>query len=245
MEKVLQKIGKFFKAIWGWIKNTAWVQPLLIVIIIFGVIFSINPIIKGVKNLVGQDQKEGTFYKDHTVYYSNLHTGKKYVENKDCIVVYVDLQDATKKQAAYKLEIYLKNFYKETSGAKVYVVDIGSDNFKEGKIDGEKDDNGKKKIQQVYDELVDLYNIDMQADNEIQNRYTYTITFSEWNVEGSSNEYLKGSENLYINSPTYVKYKNGKASDIRFDLNSYKDDNGKSISPLTILTDLWNGGNIE
>ncbi len=45
---VLSAIGRFFKKIWDWIKQTAWIQPLLIVGIIFGVIFSIPSIVKAV-----------------------------------------------------------------------------------------------------------------------------------------------------------------------------------------------------
>lgn len=45
---VLAAIGRFFKKIWDWIKQTAWIQPLLIVGIIFGVIFSIPSIVKAV-----------------------------------------------------------------------------------------------------------------------------------------------------------------------------------------------------
>ena len=46
---VLRAIGSFFKKIWDWIKQTAWIQPLLIVGVIFGVIFSIPSIVKAVK----------------------------------------------------------------------------------------------------------------------------------------------------------------------------------------------------
>ena len=46
---VLTAIGRFFKKIWDWIKQTAWIQPLLIVGIIFGVIFSIPAIVKAVE----------------------------------------------------------------------------------------------------------------------------------------------------------------------------------------------------
>lgn len=42
---VILAIGRFFKKIWDWIKQTAWIQPLLIVGIIFGVIFSIPSIV--------------------------------------------------------------------------------------------------------------------------------------------------------------------------------------------------------
>lgn len=39
--KVLKAIGAFFARIWRWIKETAWVQPLLIVGSIFAIIFAI------------------------------------------------------------------------------------------------------------------------------------------------------------------------------------------------------------
>lgn len=38
---ILKSIGNFFVKIWRWIKETAWVQPLLIVGAIFAVVFSI------------------------------------------------------------------------------------------------------------------------------------------------------------------------------------------------------------
>ena len=47
---VLSAIGRFFKKIWDWIRQTAWIQPLLIVGVIFGVIFSIPSIVKAVQN---------------------------------------------------------------------------------------------------------------------------------------------------------------------------------------------------
>lgn len=39
--KILKAIGSFFERIWRWIKETAWIQPLLIVGVIFALIFSI------------------------------------------------------------------------------------------------------------------------------------------------------------------------------------------------------------
>jgi hypothetical protein len=41
---ILKAIGSFFVKIWRWIKETAWVQPLLIVGAIFAIIFSIPSI---------------------------------------------------------------------------------------------------------------------------------------------------------------------------------------------------------
>ena len=51
MKKVLRVIGGFFAKIGRWIANTAWVQPLLIVGGIFGIIFSIPYIKEGIEKL--------------------------------------------------------------------------------------------------------------------------------------------------------------------------------------------------
>lgn len=59
---VLSAIGAFFGKIWRWIKETAWVQPLLIVGIIFGVIFSIPSIVKGIENLSNNINSSEAYY---------------------------------------------------------------------------------------------------------------------------------------------------------------------------------------
>ncbi len=59
---VLRAIGAFFARIWRWIKETAWVQPLLIVGIIFGIIFSIPSIVNGIKELNAQNSSYQAFY---------------------------------------------------------------------------------------------------------------------------------------------------------------------------------------
>lgn len=47
---ILKAIGAFFARIWRWIKETAWIQPLLIVGTIFAIIFSIPYITKWVES---------------------------------------------------------------------------------------------------------------------------------------------------------------------------------------------------
>ena len=56
--KILRPIGAFFAKIGRWIANTAWVQPLLIVGGIFGIIFSIPYIKKGFEGLFSGDDDE-------------------------------------------------------------------------------------------------------------------------------------------------------------------------------------------
>ena len=65
---VLSAIGRFFKKIWDWIKNTAWIQPLLIVGIIFGVIFSIPSIVKAAQKSKSEKATYNTYY--HNFKYS-------------------------------------------------------------------------------------------------------------------------------------------------------------------------------
>lgn len=59
---ILSAIGRFFKKIWDWIKQTAWIQPLLIVGIIFGVIFSIPSIVNAVKAHKSEKAKYQAYY---------------------------------------------------------------------------------------------------------------------------------------------------------------------------------------
>lgn len=64
---ILRAIGNFFVRIGRWIKNTAWIQPLLIVGGIFGIIFSIPYITKWVGTWFDSDTDAEVYYKKHKV----------------------------------------------------------------------------------------------------------------------------------------------------------------------------------
>ena len=206
MDKVLKAISNFFKKIWEWVKNTAWVQPVLIVSLIFAVIFSINPIIKGVKSALNSGNKDGAFYKAH----SKDFTEKNFLalNNEECIAIFVNLEDSGKETAGYK-----DNDKKEKERIET-LIDT-----------------------RIHDTYADLYNYNLPTD-----KFNYDIKYSGWDSNGE-NEYLQGNFDKTLNNPTFVKYKDGKPIDIRFDLSSYKDKNDKPINEVTVLVDLWNGGN--
>ncbi|MDY0214918.1 MAG: hypothetical protein RBS24_05325 [Bacilli bacterium] len=63
MKKILSVIGGFFVSIWRWIKETAWVQPLLIVGIIFGVIFAIPSIVSGINAINERNNSAEAYYR--------------------------------------------------------------------------------------------------------------------------------------------------------------------------------------
>ncbi len=61
--KILKAIGSVFGRIWRWIKETAWVQPLLIVGAIFAVIFSIPYFTDWVNSLGGGSENYYTAHR--------------------------------------------------------------------------------------------------------------------------------------------------------------------------------------
>lgn len=66
---LLKAIGAFFVKVWRWIKETAWVQPLLIVGAIFAIIFSIPYITKWVQSFSGEGS--GQFFKNYDISINN------------------------------------------------------------------------------------------------------------------------------------------------------------------------------
>jgi hypothetical protein len=67
MKNVLAGVGAIFVKIWTWIKETAWIQPLLIVGIIFGVIFSIPSVTSWIQGLADDATSAETYYKKFDV----------------------------------------------------------------------------------------------------------------------------------------------------------------------------------
>ena len=64
---ILRAIGRFFARIGRWIRDTAWVQPLLIVGGIFAIIFCIKPISNAVSGWFQSGNEAVEFYKSYKV----------------------------------------------------------------------------------------------------------------------------------------------------------------------------------
>ena len=99
---IIAAIGAFFKKIWDWIRQTAWIQPLLIVGIIFGVIFSIKPIVDAAKASSEKRKAASTFYYG---YQKTLENGKDSDADK---LTYI-LEDVMNKPAGSVDTSSLKN----------------------------------------------------------------------------------------------------------------------------------------
>ena len=76
LKKILAAIGGFFVKIGRWIKDTAWIQPLLIVGGIFAIIFSIPYISKWVSSWFSDSNEAVAFYNKHKVSLSDANEDK-------------------------------------------------------------------------------------------------------------------------------------------------------------------------
>lgn len=94
---VLRAIGNFFVKIGRWIKETAWVQPLLIVGGIFAIIFSIPYISSWVSSWFSGSNESNKFYEKYKVSLSDAENEKSDVDD---LLAY--MASDTKDEAATK-----------------------------------------------------------------------------------------------------------------------------------------------
>lgn len=94
---VLAAIGAFFKKIWDWIKQTAWIQPLLIVGIIFGVIFSIPAIVNAIKSAKEESDATENYYHKYQL---TLEGGEDSEAYKTTKIVYEAMDKTTEETIA-------------------------------------------------------------------------------------------------------------------------------------------------
>lgn len=92
MMKILKVIATPFVALWRWIKETAWVQPLLIVGCIFAVIFSIPYISQGIQNLTNSSDDSLSYYKNHLLSMNGAYKGANDNEAEKFLAKIPDLQ---------------------------------------------------------------------------------------------------------------------------------------------------------
>ena len=151
--KILSAIGRFFARIGRWIKETAWIQPLLIVGSIFAIIFAIPHIIHGVQGWFSSSNNSNKFFAQYRL----SLTGADKDDNEfggssdvDKFLSYIDAGD--KKDEVVKMaggERFFVAFIKKGAADDLYE---GLKEFKDsfGKNDEFKDLNGKFRLLTVF-----------------------------------------------------------------------------------------------
>ena len=114
---VLRAIGGFFARIGRWIKETAWIQPLLIVGAIFAVIFAIPHIIDGVKGWFNSSDDANKYFAKTQL---SLKNANKFDSNNagsevDKFFTYIENGDVEKLKADKRGERFFVAFVKDDS----------------------------------------------------------------------------------------------------------------------------------
>ena len=167
---ILRAIGRFFVRIGRWIKETAWVQPLLIVGGIFAIIFSIPYLTKWVKSWFSDSSASTKYYSSKKI---SLKGAKDHKSDVDVLFDYmtafhdgdVAKQETGKKKFGEKFFLTLvqedcANCDERYGAFKALEENWGKGSFEELKEEtfkfhtiyvDSKDDDGNNLFESVYD----------------------------------------------------------------------------------------------
>lgn len=198
MKKVTNAIKRFFTSIINWVKTTAWVQPLLIVGAIFGLIMSIKPISNFIGDITTRET-ESTFYDRHK---TNLEPLEKKIDETDTndvlLVIYIDEANEGNcpncKAQEKPLEQFFNLNHKDLEAERDYeiaVLDINEDEFVEDKV-------GEDKVKDIRDHI-EKYALDYVFEEVKSNNNSWT-----------SNGTIDVREEHPISTPCIARYEDGK-----------------------------------
>lgn len=246
MDKFFGMIGRFFKSIWEWIKNTAWIQPVLIVAIVFAIVFSVSansPLMKWLKNISNSDPT-GEFYDKHDVDFKDIFfdiysTDGKMPDGKESGKLtkdytgysYVVLIQSDSDESTFRA--FYDNTLSKEDKKHFYVVDFRKDENLESSYNPVKEewenDSGNTYYNYLLTKLYDLYISDEydQLNEEFFQEYNYDIFFvEEWNV---SSDITNAKSELKF--PLIVKLKGSEIVDFRVcdDFNANYDNSGSKV----------------
>lgn len=129
----MSKFKAFFKKIGDYIKNTAWIQPILIVIVIFVVLFSLNPITEAIKSgwtkITSVNKMESITYGEYVE--------KVQANEEEKFVVVFTSNDGSCADLFDSMNEFLKSEEYTSGDFKIYNVDLSVKSSKQ-KIDGKK-----------------------------------------------------------------------------------------------------------
>jgi len=164
--KVLSAIGGFFARIGRWIKETAWIQPLLIVGAIFAVIFAIPHIIDGVKGWFDESDAANKYFAKYQLSLEKADSGKGESE-VDELFNYIQDRKSDEIKSKYGERFFVAFVQEESSTCKELYggLKMFQDKWADKKEGEFKDLSGEFKLLTIYtdtvsedDESVNLFN---------------------------------------------------------------------------------------
>jgi hypothetical protein len=207
-KNVLKKIATPFVAIGRWIKETAWVQPLLIVGVIFGIIFCIPSITKAV-----QDSQQSTsieWYSQKQLSLENVDNDKSVANDffKDFTVAQTQWGKNEKTEAK-------KTMNKYASEGKFFLFFVQEDctgcdetqeafNYLSNNWDTLINNTSKTYPSFAYQSIF----CDQKLDGDSYKKYTpfdYLFTSSYFNTFSENAYYAGTKSNYYVHSDATIK----------------------------------------
>ena len=227
MKNVLRAIGGFFAKIGRWIANTAWIQPLLIVGGIFGIIFSIPYIKKGIDGLVAANQTDDKieYYKSRAI---SLDNAEDHNSDFDKLLTWLEEGNETEIKNKYGEKFFLSFVTEDCSYCKECVAGFESldSNFHEWELD--KDNAPKFNLVSV---MVDTTNDD--------GKYLAKYVFEE---HQELFDEIVGEFSEYEDYPLLKNVTNDQKSSLKSSIEKLQnaiDDNGEGLeTPTTFMIDL-------
>jgi len=191
---------KTFGKVRDYIKNTAWIQPLLIVVVIFLVLFLLNPIKNGISDLWNNIT---TYSKMETITfeeYTQKIEAAKDKEDSKILVVFI-ANDCDHCDAMYPV---MNKYIKErTYGFEIYSVNLSTKTknngdviYKKDKTAGYASGNATNDATYALDERIQDWNESVNTDTSLLTEVTYD---DDWT----------GYKYTYLSTPLFVWYING------------------------------------
>lgn len=188
-------IKKGFFGLINWIKTTAWIQPLLIVAVILGIILCIKPIGSLIGNLFNPDTTY-QFYRQHTADMDDVLT----VMNKDgtSIVLFYS-EDSSSKDA----ETAIINFNAANPSVSWYCINV------DGTSD-EENDLGQTEKEQLQDQFA----------NEFLDQYDNLYYELPESMKDSNYPTTLATDSAAIPTPLFARYDKGELYGVKVGVNS-------------------------
>ena len=229
--KVLSAIGRFFARIGRWIKETAWIQPLLIVGAIFALIFAIPHIINGVKGLFDESDAANKYFAKYQLSLKNADELENDVGTSEVDKLFTYLTDETKTAEDVKKE-YAERFFvafiekdnsscKDLYGGLKTFQDKWSENNAEFNL--KSDEWGQFKLYTVYMDSISTKDDETNLFDKV------------WNTHYELFETM--SDGTYLPNTWYAKNKGYKESNYISAFTSDKDKECPMSAPTLMFFD--------
>lgn len=200
------KKDNVFRRIINYIKNAAWLAPILIVVVVFVILFSLNPITNGIKSLWTKITTTNHMEKITYQQYVEKVEAQAADENAQDFVIVFTRSGCDHCPSFYKsMNAYLKSSSYTNAGFKIYNVDVSLKSAKKT-IDGVKFSVYKDKtlgvLSRVSETNEKILGLDalQQLDKRLQEYYTY---------DSAELEAVSDSAYTYVSTPLVIWYSHG------------------------------------